>query len=134
MKRFLIYILIAALGTLIVAAEPKSAAAQKGVQVLTRGPVHEAFAETVTFDPEPGLVAPKRRRPPSKNCRRTRSPKEPTSRGSPATGHGTRSEAISFGSAASGATFRRDASGCPVIGVRPRKASSGLPDIGPTPR
>jgi YXWGXW repeat-containing protein len=30
-----------------------------GVEVLTRGPVHEAFAETVTFDPEPGLVAPK---------------------------------------------------------------------------
>jgi hypothetical protein len=27
--------------------------------VLTRGPVHEAFAETVTFDPEPGVVAPK---------------------------------------------------------------------------
>ena len=31
----------------------------KGVQVLTRGPVHEAFAETVTFDPEPGIVVPK---------------------------------------------------------------------------
>ena len=30
-----------------------------GVQVLTSGPVHEAFAETVSFDPEPGLVAPK---------------------------------------------------------------------------
>ena len=29
------------------------------VQVLTRGPVHEAFAETVTFDPEPGIVVPK---------------------------------------------------------------------------
>ena len=29
------------------------------VQVLTRGPVHEAFAETVTFDPEPGIVIPK---------------------------------------------------------------------------
>jgi hypothetical protein len=27
--------------------------------VLTRGPVHEAFAETVTFDPQPGIVAPK---------------------------------------------------------------------------
>jgi hypothetical protein len=27
--------------------------------VLTRGPVHEAFAETVTFDPEPGIVVPK---------------------------------------------------------------------------
>lgn len=25
-------------------------------QVLTRGPVHEAFAEAVTFDPEPGIV------------------------------------------------------------------------------
>ena len=34
-------------------------AAEEGVQVLTRGPVHEAFAETVTFDPEPGVVAPK---------------------------------------------------------------------------
>jgi WXXGXW repeat (2 copies) len=33
--------------------------AEEGVEVLTRGPVHEAFAETVTFDPEPGLVAPK---------------------------------------------------------------------------
>ena len=33
--------------------------AEDGVQVLTRGPVHEGFAETVTFDPEPGIVAPK---------------------------------------------------------------------------
>jgi len=30
-----------------------------GMEVLTRGPVHEAFAETVTFDPEPGVVTPK---------------------------------------------------------------------------
>lgn len=29
---------------------------EEGVQVLTRGPVHEAFAETVLFDPEPGIV------------------------------------------------------------------------------
>jgi hypothetical protein len=36
-----------------------SATAEQGVQVLTRGPVHEAFAEPVTFDPEPGVVAPK---------------------------------------------------------------------------
>ena len=35
------------------------AAGQDGVEVLTRGPVHEAFAETITFDPEPGIVAPK---------------------------------------------------------------------------
>ncbi len=44
----------------------QASAAQRGrtdveeeVQVLTRGPVHEAFAETVTFDPEPGIVVPK---------------------------------------------------------------------------
>ena len=40
-------------------AQPAPADAEQGVQVLTRGPVHEAFAETVTFDPEPGIVAPK---------------------------------------------------------------------------
>src|SRR5688572_22668104 len=32
---------------------------EQGVEVLTRGPVHEAFAGTVTFNPEPGIVAPK---------------------------------------------------------------------------
>jgi hypothetical protein len=40
-------------------APPSPATAEQGVQVLTRGPVHEAFAETVTFDPEPGVVVPK---------------------------------------------------------------------------
>jgi hypothetical protein len=40
-------------------ASPAPANPEEGVQVLTRGPVHEAFAETVTFDPEPGIVAPK---------------------------------------------------------------------------
>jgi hypothetical protein len=53
---------LVALGTTIgfsqyVAAQ--QAAVQDGVEVLTRGPVHEAFAETITFDPEPGIVAPK---------------------------------------------------------------------------
>ena len=42
-----------------VAAQSGQADAERGVQVLTRGPVHEAFAETVTFDPEPGIVVPK---------------------------------------------------------------------------
>lgn len=42
-----------------IAAQQVAAAGQDGVEVLTRGPVHEAFAETVTFDPEPGIVAPK---------------------------------------------------------------------------
>src|SRR5665811_1949760 len=30
-----------------------------GAQVLTRGPVHEAFAGMVTFNPEPGVVVTK---------------------------------------------------------------------------
>lgn len=32
---------------------------QPGAQVLTRGPVHEAFAGVVTFNPEPGIVITK---------------------------------------------------------------------------
>ena len=42
------------------AVQPGEAGVEQGVQVLTRGPVHEAFAEIVTFDPEPGIVVPKR--------------------------------------------------------------------------
>ncbi len=38
---------------------PQPPIAEDGMQVLTRGPVHEAFAETVTFDPEPGIVVTK---------------------------------------------------------------------------
>ena len=40
-------------------AQPSPSNAEQGVQVLTRGPVHEAFAETVTFDAESGIVVPK---------------------------------------------------------------------------
>jgi hypothetical protein len=40
-------------------AQPAPANAEEGVQVLTRGPVHEAFAETVTYNPEPGVVVAK---------------------------------------------------------------------------
>lgn len=32
---------------------------QSEVEVLTRGPIHEAFAQTVTFNPEPGITVPK---------------------------------------------------------------------------
>jgi len=39
--------------------EPPDAGDEPGVQVLTRGPVHEAFAGVVTFNPEPGVVVPK---------------------------------------------------------------------------
>jgi hypothetical protein len=59
--------IVAALLTISVAAALKNAAAlqpapsagQTDAEVLTRGPIHEAFAETVSFDPQPGFVAPK---------------------------------------------------------------------------
>ncbi len=66
-RHFFRFCRVAALATLIagfglgqaMAAPLDAADGQEGVEVLTRGPVHEAFAETVTFDPEPGIVAPK---------------------------------------------------------------------------
>jgi hypothetical protein len=42
-----------------IAAQQAPAVDRDGVEILTRGPVHEAFAETVTFDPEPGMVISK---------------------------------------------------------------------------
>lgn len=57
-----VYCLVAALlGTAIAwgqdRAEPSDrSAVEDGVEVLTRGPVHEAFAGTIRFDPEPGVV------------------------------------------------------------------------------
>jgi hypothetical protein len=38
------------------AQPPPKPDGEDGVQVLTRGPVHEAFAEAVVFDPEPSVV------------------------------------------------------------------------------
>jgi hypothetical protein len=40
-------------------APPPIPYGEDGIEVLTRGPVHEAFAGTVTFDPEPGVVVQK---------------------------------------------------------------------------
>ncbi len=41
------------------AASAEPAAANDDVQVLTAGPIHEAFAEAVLLDPEPGIIVPK---------------------------------------------------------------------------
>ncbi|MDZ7620729.1 MAG: hypothetical protein U1E05_27310 [Patescibacteria group bacterium] len=54
---------LAALGTNLglrnaICAQPGPPDNGEGVQVLTRGPIHEAFAATVTFDPEPGILVP----------------------------------------------------------------------------
>ncbi len=47
-----------ALGALLGAVVPAgpAAAADEDYEVLTRGPVHEAFAEAVSFEPTPGLI------------------------------------------------------------------------------
>ena len=39
-------------------APPPAAPPQEQPEVLTRGPVHEAFAEPVTVQAQPGLVVP----------------------------------------------------------------------------
>jgi hypothetical protein len=47
------------LGTgMTMAQTAPSAASEDGVEVLTRGPIHEAFAEAVVFDPQPGIIVP----------------------------------------------------------------------------
>ena len=64
MKNYVFCLVAFLLGTALAWGQEREALrgrteAEDGVQVLTRGPVHEAFAETVTFDPEPGIVVPK---------------------------------------------------------------------------
>jgi hypothetical protein len=46
-------------GSPATAQDDPNVVAPPGVQVLTRGPVHEAFAEPVIYDPKPGPVVPK---------------------------------------------------------------------------
>lgn len=47
---------LAAAGLLLPAAASGQAAQVEDVRVLTRGPVHEAFAESVSFDPVAGVI------------------------------------------------------------------------------
>jgi hypothetical protein len=42
-----------------IAAEKTASVPEEDIQVLDSGPIHEAFAEAIAFDPEPGIVAPK---------------------------------------------------------------------------
>ena len=96
---------------------------QQGVEVLTRGPVHEAFAETVTFDPEPGFIAPERAAGADRGAAAgAAARKAPTWLGFPATGRGTTSATISCGSAAFGERYHPVVSGCPVTGAGRVKA------------
>ena len=70
MGRHLFWMGLAVMATAVVdrpsAADdhPDLEAVPAGMQVLTRGPIHEAFAEPVIFDPGPGPVVPKQPPPP----------------------------------------------------------------------
>ena len=66
-----------------------AAADQSGGEVLTRGPLHEAFAEVVAYNPQPGQIVEKSRPKLSKRCRQPKSPRAANSLGSPAIGLGT---------------------------------------------
>lgn len=62
MKRFLAALLVLATPSRMARGQddtPPPPPTPAGVEVLTRGPVHEAFAEPVVFDPRPGVVVPK---------------------------------------------------------------------------
>lgn len=50
---------ILAVGTISLADGPQEPAADKGIDVLTRGPVHEAYASAVNAEPTPGPLVPK---------------------------------------------------------------------------
>ncbi len=53
----IIVALCAGIGAHETSAVPQEPAdVEQGTEVLTRGPVHEAFAETVSYDPQPGLI------------------------------------------------------------------------------
>jgi hypothetical protein len=62
MKVYIACFVAIMLGTIVAWGQERNTptpAAEDGVEILTRGPVHEAFAETVTYDPEPGMMVDK---------------------------------------------------------------------------
>ena len=55
----LLVTLLSISGTTAISRAQQPADEEPGAQVLTRGPVHEAFAGIVSYDPEPGVVIAK---------------------------------------------------------------------------
>ena len=105
------------------------------VQVLTRGPVHEAFALPVVHDPRPGLTVPKQPPAPVEEMPPDQKPAGQNVQWIPATGAGTPAARTSSGSAASGASRRRAGNGCRATGTRWTRDISGCRATGcPWPR
>ena len=116
------------------AAQQASVATQDGVEVLTRGPVHEAFAETVTFDPEPGIVVPKAPPNPIEEMPPDQRPEGPNVAWIP--GYwGWDDERNDFlWISGIWRALPRVANGCQDIGASPGKALNGSQAIGPMRR
>ena len=83
------------------------AANDPNTEVLTKGAIHEAFAQPVVFNPTPSAVVPNSRRIRSKKCRPNKSRRAITSSGSPAIGPRRPTSRNSSGPAASGGPCRQ---------------------------
>ena len=105
--------------------QPPPTPAQEQPEVLTRGPVHEAFAEPVNLQVQAGLVAPK---PPPANIAEITPAQRPAGEQFvlvPGTGPGIRTATIISGSAHAGGPLRRTCLGCRDTGARRPEAGSG---------
>ena len=91
---------------------------------MTRGVVHEAFAEVVT-DPRPGLVVSKKPPEAIEEVPPEFKPEEEGAIWIPATGLGTTNGTTFSGRAACGACRRRVSGGSPAIGTKSPVAGSG---------
>ena len=110
---------------------PPPVPAQEQPEILTRGPVHEAFAEPVDLQVQAGVVAPKPAAiQHSRKIRRQTNRQANNSSGCRATGPGIRNGTATSGSAAAGALRHQAGTGCQVTGPKCPKAGSGYPVSG----
>ena len=113
------------------AAEPAADQTDaQGGQVMTRGPVHEAFAAPVVHDPKASPPIEKQPPAPIRKSHPTRSQPARMSSGYPATGAGTSLAVTSSGSAESGVSHRPIVSGFPATGTMSKGATSGSREPG----
>ena len=119
----------------VITAPPDPADSQEGVEVLTRGPVHEAFAETVTFDPEPGIVVPKSPPAAIEELPPDQKPEGDERRVDPRLlGLGRRAERFFVGQRHLAGSATWSPMGARVLGPSRQKVFSGLPGTGPMPK
>ncbi len=102
------------------------------LEVMSRGPIHEAFAALPRAELQaPVLVRRALQRHWPNACHRSRRPASPN--GSPVIGLGMIHWTVGCGCPASGESLRRNGSGSPAIGYRPKAAIAGYRAFGQPP-